>query len=464
MLKAGVAKAIINPPITLPHAGWGAQKHILAQGIEADFWSTVMVLSDGKVTTSVVDLDLSSLSREQSDELRTRVANALSINELYVRVSTSHTHAGPLIWTDYYEEKKQIRLDYIHYFMEQTVSAAMEAHNSMIPVTVGAGSGICLLTKNRRQHAEDGRIICGVNEEGFTDPTVSVVRFDDDTGRTVASMVHYAMHPTILGPSNQWFSPEYPGITKKVVEDIVGGTCLFLQGAAGNLGPGKEGFTDDIEKMRRIGKILGCEASKALLEISTHGVDESFEGIVESGASLGLWNLKKGKPKDDTLHVIVRTIHLPVKPQIPLYDAKEIAQGFQRQLEDLQTNEGSEVEITEATYKLKRALMAADRSELYCGVTHKEIEVHFIRIGDVVLIGAPIEPFSEIGVEIRQKSPFEHTWFSGYTNGWVGYLPTHNDYKSGGYEVETTPFAKGSSEILVEHILIILQQLWTKSF
>jgi hypothetical protein len=34
---------------------------------------------------------------------------------------------------------------------------------------------------------------------------------------------------------------------------------------------------------------------------------------------------------------------------------------------------------------------------------------------------APLELFSEIALNIRRQSPFRHTSFCGFTNGWLGY-------------------------------------------
>ena len=40
----------------------------------------------------------------------------------------------------------------------------------------------------------------------------------------------------------------------------------------------------------------------------------------------------------------------------------------------------------------------------------------------------------EIGLEIKEKSPFERTFLIGLANGGYGYLPPPNQHKLGGYE------------------------------
>ena len=45
-----------------------------------------------------------------------------------------------------------------------------------------------------------------------------------------------------------------------------------------------------------------------------------------------------------------------------------------------------------------------------------------------------MELFCELAIAIRNQSPFEHTFYFGYTNGWIGYLPTSKAFEEGGYE------------------------------
>lgn len=448
----GISKANMNPPLTMTHAGWGAQTHIAAEGIESDFWSKVIVLSDDRTTAVLVDLDTCVLQPEQALEMRQRLAHALNLQISAIRISTTHTHAGPLVHCDYYEELRPARLSYFENMIEQTVGAALQAKREQVQVTVGAGYGYSNIAKNRRQWTHDGRIVCGVNEQGLMDPTVGVLRFDDEAGCTVASIVQYAMHPTLLGPDNRLASPDYPGVVKQVVEQLVGGTCLFLQGATGDVGPGKWGFKANVRQMRTIGRMIGSEASRALLDLSTYETVDQFDGVIESGASLGYWSQIPVKPNTDTLGVFTKDIRLPVSAPMPPMEAKEVAGSFQAQVEELQKNGGSDQQIRDAMYQLKRADMVAKRCELFYNVDFIDVEAHCIRIGDAVLIGMPIEPFSRIGIAIREQSPFPCTLFGGYSNGWIGYLPTEDAYERGGYEVLTSPFVKGAAEQLISEV------------
>ncbi|MHB9090625.1 MAG: hypothetical protein ACYC7H_04335, partial [Chloroflexota bacterium] len=61
-LKAGVARAVITPPVGVAHANWGAQTHARATGVDHDLWATALVLANGDQRVAIVDLDLSDVT------------------------------------------------------------------------------------------------------------------------------------------------------------------------------------------------------------------------------------------------------------------------------------------------------------------------------------------------------------------------------------------------------------------
>ena len=56
------------------------------------------------------------------------------------------------------------------------------------------------------------------------------------------------------------------------------------------------------------------------------------------------------------------------------------------------------------------------------------------RLGDLAITAVPCEVFVEIGLEIKEKSPFKPTFTTSLANGYNGYLPTPEHHKLGGYE------------------------------
>jgi len=82
------------------------------------------------------------------------------------------------------------------------------------------------------------------------------------------------------------------------------------------------------------------------------------------------------------------------------------------------------------------------------------LELSAIGIGDVGLSTNPGESFVELGLEIKERSPFLVTMILGLTNGCSGYVPTERAFDEGGYEthrsVFTSRLARNADRILVE--------------
>ena len=62
-------------------------------------------------------------------------------------------------------------------------------------------------------------------------------------------------------------------------------------------------------------------------------------------------------------------------------------------------------------------------------------------------------------MEIKSASPFKNTFIITHCNGASGYLPPSELYKEGGYEVSSSQFAIGSSDMVVKKTLRMLYDL-----
>ena len=84
--------------------------------------------------------------------------------------------------------------------------------------------------------------------------------------------------------------------------------------------------------------------------------------------------------------------------------------------------------------------------------------IRFLKINDDIGIwSAPLELFCEISNEIRDRSPFAYTFYFGYTNGWLGYLPTEEEYKHGGYELLVSPYLPSTGAEMIDQVSSYLE-------
>jgi hypothetical protein len=83
------------------------------------------------------------------------------------------------------------------------------------------------------------------------------------------------------------------------------------------------------------------------------------------------------------------------------------------------------------------------------GVTLVRIPVRFLQINrEAVLWGAPLELFCQVAMDVRDRSRFPFTFYFGLLDGWLGYLPTGQAFRDGGYEPSTSPFTERAEEDL----------------
>lgn len=457
-LSAGVCRAVINPPLGVVHAGWGAATHVHATGFHMDLYATVLVLHSDSGALVICDLDLCLIPNEVDRRIREAVAAATGIDVRAVRLSMSHTHAGPEVQRSYASGESRPAEAYLENLVHLVAGAGRQAKDNLEPSVLSYGSGTAGYAVNRRQKLTEGQVVTGCDPNGFSDHSLPVLRIDSEAGSPLACVWGYAMHPTILGPENRLMSPDYPGVARRTLEGLTGATALFLQGSAGNQGPGPGGFTGDLSVSERIGIALGCEAAKVFLSSGVDGVPV-FERVWESGAPLGKWKYQPADRKPAVLGVRTRLAMLPVKPAPSLSESTREAGELRQRLAERREASAPATEIESLTWRTKRAEMRVRHAREYEGITEKGIEVQAFRIGDTAFVAMPLEPFAEIGMRIKEGSPFSFTHVSGYSNGWYGYLPISESYAEGGYEVETTPFQAGADAVIVDVAGEMLKEL-----
>lgn len=463
-LHAGVARADITPPFGIAHAGWGAQTHQRAAGVDLPLWATALALSDGVETVVIVDIDLIYLWDTEAPGVMRAVEQATGLPASHIRLAYTHTHSGPIngaTWSSWVKEGAEMVPAYDAILEQQIAGVARQALRQLRPARVAAGSGEARINVNRRfQRPEDGAVICGRNWDGPVDHQVQLVRIDALDGTPIAAIVNYACHPITVGPDCDLVTPDYPGVTKRVVEQATGATCLFLQGATGDVGPIQGCARGGLGEYRRLGSILGHEASRIWWELEPRRRRERYAGTVESGSPLALYEDEPLPDLDTTLRVGTRDLHLPLKQFAPAAELAAATAAHVERLDRLRAEGGDLEAIRAETMLAKRAAMRADLARRNEGNTHRTVTLQAFTIGDqIALPVVPGEPFCQIGMQVKASSPFPYTLFAGYANiGWA-YIPTADAYPLGGYEVEITPFAPEAAAMVVEGSIALLREL-----
>ena len=82
-----------------------------------------------------------------------------------------------------------------------------------------------------------------------------------------------------------------------------------------------------------------------------------------------------------------------------------------------------------------------------------------IAIGPVAIIGIPGEPFTGIGIGIKDTEDWALVCPVSNANGAEGYFPMQEHYDEGGYETRSSPFKAGSAEYIISEGRKILDEM-----
>ena len=410
-LRAGVAKAGLDPPIGIHMAGYGPTR--TSTGTLDPLEARVLALSDGTRTIALVTLDLCFTFDEKSmDQIRAGVRE--KVDEVIFHAS--HTHSGPT-----YSEAPPA----VEHAVPLIEGAIQSAAAAMVPVQIGNGWGQTYIGFNRRYLETDGVVqMFWRNEPKISttfpvDPTVGVIRIDRRDGTPLAILVNYACHPVVLGPDSFNYSADYPGEMRHVVEKAMGhdSMAFFLQGAPGDINPFYDKtplIEDAVNVMKQTGQKLGLEAIRVANSIQTKvpaAARIQTKTVVLTVANR--WNREK--------------LEAEVKAHYP--ETSGIARRLLVQ----------EMKMPVTTFLLD--LGSPDR--------------------DLAFVGFPGEPFVEFQMQLRTKSPLPNSFLLGYTNGYFAYLPTIAAAVRGGYGANTSvnPSAVGTGERMLNTALISIYEL-----
>jgi len=459
-LEVGVGRASITPPLDIPNGMWVAQRHVRAEGLDMDLYATVLIMADGDLRVALIDLDLCFLGDRQAAAIRKIVGDAARVPHDHVLPFCTHSHAGPITLEGYRGDGEDRVSAYTQSLPHMIAGAAVEASRSVQPVRIATGAGRSDIGVNRDLRLPDGRFVVGCNPAGFSDPEVGVIRIDTLGGEPLACIVNYACHPTVLGPGNKLISPDYPGSTRLVVEQVTGATCFFLQGAGGNVGP-VETFVADASVAWRLGARLGLEAARVHLGLDTRPVQRRLRNVIESGAALAEYEEVPTDAAAPRLGIANGFAELPMRPRLAeVYEtAPEQLVEWKARLADLM-HQGAAPDVVAAAFqRVTRLQLRADRLPRYKGKKTLPVEVHAVRLGDAAIAAISGEPYSEIGAAVKKRSPFAgKTLFAGYVDGDMMYIPTADVFRfqPPPMEVDNSPYTPEAAQVAVDRLVQLL--------
>ena len=199
-----------------------------------------------------------------------------------------------------------------------------------------------------------------------------------------------------------------------------GAPCLFLLGASGELAPRRQ-YTGDLAIAMSNGRQLGHATLSALHSMLKPKHQLAYAGIVESGASLGVWEQRGYSPATD-LTAVQFDVDLPLKPALS-------EQEMRSKLEHCE-------DLTEAE-RIRRELMI----RRFVGYGKSFAMPAWIwKLGRGVLVAQPNEAYCDFQTVLRSQFPDFALMVMNVANGWCGYLTPPDLHDLDLYPVWQSPF------------------------
>lgn len=469
-LWAGVGRATITPPVGVDLMGV-ARRSGPSTGVHLPLYATSLILGSDDTTIALIDCDLLAIPTPTADELRRRVGVIIGSPAEHVLLGCTHTHSAPITSTRMTKiggdqtGLREAELAYVVYLGYQIESAARQAMASRVPARFAAGVGQHSLTVNRREQLEDGVVVIGRNVNGPRDPDLGVLRVDSATGKPLAAVINFTSHPAI-GPACHLLSSDIAGAARQTVEDLTGATALYFTGAAANVMLLKA-LDPDPKVAEGIGHHIGCAAATIYLGLNPQPTETRWYFVHSVSRPKVYEDIPVDRPAISQFRVASQTLDLALSPLPSLAEAEAILANRVSLYQQWQAQGASVDDLNPLVYQQLWARRLIEWLRTGTAPQSVKAEIQALRLDDLALVAVPGEPFVEIALAIKAASPWRPTFFIGYANGTVGYIPMRADYALGGYEVVDAhkgygfpaALAPGSAERIIETSLDLLNQI-----
>lgn len=421
-MLAGAVEVDITPPVGVPMDGYGAREGS-SVAIHDPLLAQALLLKSGDDGILLFTLDLLGVSLDFTHRVRARAAGATALDPANIMVACTHTHSGPAGFLPRVSGLGSEDANLQEITLRKLVGAAQWADSCLQPARVGVETGqITAIGRNRNDP-----------ESGPMDPLVTVVRVDDAAGGPLAVLMNYGCHPTVLGYGNRSISADYPGAARRLLRDVYPETVfLFTNGASGDVSTRFTRREQTFGEVERMGRILGGEVLRVMQLIETESVTTARGQMVD--------------------------IDLPVRQLPSLQTARRVLDERKAELKQLKQAQTSHGDVRRATTRVEGAHIQLQLVQALAGREQISTQVQTLRMGDILCIGLPGEPFSRLVLDLKDSSPFAKTVVISYANDDVGYFPDERSIHQGTYEALSSPYGTEGVRCLQKAALALTQE------
>jgi neutral ceramidase len=454
--RVGFAEADMTPPAGFPMAGYYHER--LADGALSPLKAKAIVFQQAETTAALVVCDLVAVNTDLSREIRQRTEEKTGIPAAHIVISATHSHTAPDYMKELYlflgkDSQEPTRADYIQRLINGPVDAIVEAQQSAGSVSLHAGAvpQTTTVSFNRRFVMQDGSVRTWmksasagvVRPAGPIDPDIGLLTFHNSNNvNPLGILSNFALHADTVG-GTRW-SADYPYYIEQGLRDSFGPELfsIFGTGCCGDIN-----HSDPDRTERNKADFIGGSLAQT---------------IAASVSQLP-------EVTDTTLVVKSEVVELPLQQvSQPEVERSVKILGLARAGQKVDFYDHVTAYKTLILDQMQHSPTYADTAEhLTWGLSHAlagigknlPAEVTVMTFGsDVAIVCLPGEVFVELGLAIKQASPFRTTLIVELSNCVETiYIPHRAAYAGGSYEVTNSALQPGSGEMLVESALRLLR-------
>src|SRR5690242_3746952 len=238
--RAAAIKVDITPRDSQWLLGYQARQ---STGVHDNIFHRVLALDAGGTPFYLISTDVCLFSPNFYDSVMREMQSRVGIDPAHVWWSVTHTHAAPELGPPDMYKALLGRSDhewdrhYTDFAITALIDAVKAARDRLEPARLSFAVTTANANINRRARDVDGKISLGLNPDGPVDRQVNLMRLQRPDGSPIALVINYAMHGTVMSGQNLKISGDAPGVVAAYVEEQIGGTVLYVNGAAGNIAP-----------------------------------------------------------------------------------------------------------------------------------------------------------------------------------------------------------------------------------
>ncbi len=405
-LLAAASKVTLTPPLELGYTlgGYGARMSKPAEAIHDDIWAKALVIRDQGKQFAIVTMDILGLPPNVKSRLIRRLDDE-AWNAENIMLLPSHAHSSLEMLA--LNEHNIFDIPAIGIFqpalldfvVDRLAQLIIQTDQALAPVTTGTSSKeIADLNRNRRGSTP-------------VDRELTVTRIDQMDGTPLAILVNWTAHPTIMDEHDMWVSGGWPGYLQRELEAWIGHgvVAMYYNGAEGDQSVVAGAGGSHYEKAEIYGRRLALEVMPLYEDIQVEG--------------------------EVTFDYSMRSVALPPKRPHP----------------DFMRTGGQEYMLNEDNIDALLNQVLPDST--YIGV---------VRLGSLMIVGAPGEMIAQLGLQVKDALRTEHVRHpvvGGLANEWISYMLTPAEYAKGGYEASVSFFGEGLGDLIAQEMIVAAREL-----